>query len=1018
LSVRQESQKLDMEKETSELQHTNPNGDEFPEVHAVRPAHSAAQYNVLSSLQRDVDFFAMPPPAPRFPANNSAPCASTSSTATPSPGAASGMLHRNAHYCLPAEHSARVDGEPKGEAPPDVMSVQLLASLLSEMSDSPPLPSSPLPSPPRISPVAIHALPPKASPRSAVTPPGLPRRHAECAFSPCEIAPEATAGATLASPRVYAGRRVGASRREIAAADVRPRGAESGDYPLARALAELEAQERAREMAATGSRRASTRNERDEERRRVDGEATRRELRTTGSDSSSAHMVAESSAEERDGADARGGGGGIEDIMAHLPRSGSASLASDAQESSRQVSKRRGGSDGCAFPFQSERLLGRGAGAGARQRADGGAGGGSSSSSSVDGSGVHFSAFRASREDMVRALTAHLRRPAVAPGPHRSSSSSGAHSEPAHSEPARARSMAAMGGDSMIRPRTSGGERGMAGEGDMGERVTMWAEESGGAMEVRMWGSRAEHVRRRLMGDAGVQGVGPGMRDTAGGQGLAVQRGGSRGPWPDPKVRNRATVVGAARGLTAGAGVVGGGAGGAEAKGRMREGGGSSSNRAERWQAGRVGSVQQRMGPPAPRATGRWSGAAPLVPLPTALAAAADGAAAGDGAAGAGAGVGDGTWPAGAIAAALDHSGAAMQPAVLPTSASWPPPMPLLPHPPTMPLLPHSPSMPLLPHSAPMALRPHAPPRPFLHHSQPGPLVPHSPPSTAFPDSLPMPSFPHSSSAPHLPHSPPVPVAHSPTPLPAQQPAAVNQNPAAFSPLSAPISPLSNSLQGAWRVAAAGPEGIAAVGAEGMGVDEEMLWSECDAISNEVMGAHPTGAHPTGAHPTGADIMGAPALPQVLAPLPPSISRTGFDPLATFQEASEPRGLAGSPAGGRRERGGEMRAGLEAGVASGAGMEGGEGAGMGSAGRVRGGTVEAGSSGGGGKGKSVTERARRERISEELQRLRRAVRGRGDMAAMIDGAVAYVEELKAQRQQLQATLLQHQLTCTCPRCQP
>ncbi|GJP70237.1 hypothetical protein CLOP_g1202 [Closterium sp. NIES-67] len=75
----------------------------------------------------------MPPPAPRFPANNSAPCASTSSTATPSPGAASGMLHRNAHYCLPAEHSARVDGEPKGEAPPDVMSVQLLASLLSEI---------------------------------------------------------------------------------------------------------------------------------------------------------------------------------------------------------------------------------------------------------------------------------------------------------------------------------------------------------------------------------------------------------------------------------------------------------------------------------------------------------------------------------------------------------------------------------------------------------------------------------------------------------------------------------------------------------------------------------------------------------------------------------------------------------------------------------------------------------------------------------------------------------------------
>ncbi|GJP63593.1 hypothetical protein CLOP_g20662 [Closterium sp. NIES-67] len=427
-------------------------------------------------------------------------------------------------------------------------------------------------------------------------------------------------------------------------------------------------------------------------------------------------------------------------------------------------------------------------------------------------------------------------------------------------------------------------------------------------MEVRMWGSRAEHVRRRLMGDAGVQGVGPGMRDTAGGQGLAVQRGGSRGPWPDPKVRNRATVVGAARGLTAGAGVVGGGAGGAEAKGRMREGGGSSSNRAERWQAGRVGSVQQRMGPPAPRATGRWSGAAPLVPLPTALAAAADGAAAGDGAAGAGAGVGDGTWPAGAIAAALDHSGAAMQPAVLPTSASWPPPMPLLPHPPTMPLLPiHPPCLC-------SRILPHGPPPPRPTQAIPAPLSARAS-RTPLATLNCVPRFSaHAFLPPLLIRTSPSPFAARaccplPTPLPAQQPAAVNQNPAAFSPLSAPISPLSNSLQGAWRVAAAGPEGIAAVGAEGMGVDEEMLWSECDAISNEVMGAHPTGAHPTGAHPTGADIMGAPALPQVLAPLPPSISRTGFDPLATFQEASEPRGLAGSPAGGRRERGGEMRAG-------------------------------------------------------------------------------------------------------------
>ncbi|CAI5506736.1 unnamed protein product [Closterium sp. Naga37s-1] len=1025
----------------------------------------------------------------------SAARASTSHrTVTPNSDGASGMRIANAYD----ELLARVEGplgKFKGEAP-DVMSVQLLASLLSEMSDSPPFPSSPLPSP--RSPSALHSLHPVASPRRAVLPPER-AHHAKCAAR-CEdgnIAPDAA----VASSGVPSGMRMGARCSEVApAADARLRGADARDFPLARALAELEAQDRAREMATAATRRAAPRNARDSERAHTgDGEA--RVVGTTGSDSS-AHNMSETSAEARHSNQARGDGG-IEDIIAHLPRSNSASLAYETQEIPRRIDSRRGESDGCAFSPRSGTLVGRGARA---TRADGASG--SSSSSSLDGSAARFSAFEASREAMVRALTAHLRRPSAEPASPHGPSTSGALSEPVH-----ARSMTASGGRSAIRPRTSGGER--------GERAIAGGDGWGGAAEGRTWGSRAERVRRRLVGSAGEQGATVGSRETAGGAGVVTQGGGGMGQWSYPGVWNSGAVAGA---------VGGGGTGGAEAGGMV--GGGGRSGVAERWQAG---SAQQRMGPPAPRVAGGWSGAAAFRAPPTAAAAAAAASAAaaacagdagtssgaGGGVAGGWAGVADGSEAAGARPDGPGPTGWSTHAALPPASASWPPPIPRLPHMPlfphsaSMPLPPHSAPLPLLPHSAPIPLTPHSPP-PFLPHAQPIPLRPHSAPATA---------FPHSASAPRVPHAQGTPNSRSATPLPGQHPASTTSLAPAISPLSlannsfvAHRRPFAPSLQGAWHVgaaaaegtaagAAAGAEGAAAAGAAatgGMGVEEEMMWGEFDAMlmgapamhahstvvnpmAAHFMHAHgtggdPMGAHfmtarttggdpmgvvgPSGGHPMGAAWSGAMVHVGVMGPvqahLPLAAHGTGGHSLAELHTVPVPSGSGGSAEG---EAGAEAEVGAEA-EAEG-GIETGDMAGMEVLGEGGGGTGGSGSSGGRGKNKSVVEKERRERIryaphqmhlrfpqppflppflhpldpyphpvnplpapclhralvsasasclTQELQRLRQAVRGRGDMAAMLDGAVAYVGQLRAQHRQLEASLLQHQLTCTCPQC--
>ncbi|CAI7737639.1 unnamed protein product [Closterium sp. NIES-54] len=939
----------------------------------------------------------MNPSFPRFPVTMSAARASTSHrTITPNSDGASGMRIANVSDELLARVEGPSTGKSKAEAP-DVMSVQLLASLLSEMSDSPPFPSSPLPSPRSPSAAALHSLHPVASPRRAVLPPER-AQHAKCAAR-CEdgnIAPDAA----VASSEVPAAMRMGESRIEVAPVGARLRGADARDYPLARALAELEAQDRAREMATRGTRRA----ERAERARTDDLEA--REVRTTGSDSSAQNMSV-TSAEARHRAEARGGGG-IEDIIAHLPRSSSASLAHETQEIARVIESRRGESDGCAFPRRSGSLVGRGAHA--RQQADGGSG----SSSSVDCSASRFSAFVASREDMVRALTAHLRRPSAEPASPRKASTHGAFTEPGPSEPGpsesaisepvvHARSMTASGGRSAIRPRTSGGER--------SERAIASGEGWDGGVQGR---SRAEHVRRRLMGSSGEQGGAVGRRETAGGVGMVMQAGGSMGQWSDFGVGNSGAVVGA----------VGGGAGGAEAGGVVR--GDGSSGMAERWQAGRVGSAQQSMGPPAPRVAGGWRGAAVLRAPPTAVAAAAAAGLAGSASSlsGSAAAVAAGSGVAGATATA-----GGLSPTGWPTHAALPPPMPRLPH---MPLFPHSASMPLplpphsspsplLPHSAPIPLTPHSPPR-FNPHSQPIPLRPHTAPATA---------FPHSPSAPRLPHAPGTPNTPSTTTLPGQPPAPTTPLASTVNTLVPHMNPFLPPHQGAWHVGAAAAEGTAGGASAGaaaaasvagsMGLEEELLWCEFDAM---LMGAptpmhthgtavNPMGAHSTEPHPMGvsrsSDIMHVGAMPPVQAHLPLAAHGTGGRPLAELHTAPVPSGSGGSVEG-------EAGTGAEVGAEAEGGIERGDMSGMEVLGEGGGGAGGSGSSGGRGKNKSVVEKERRERISQELQRLRQTVRGRGDMAAMLDGAVAYVEQLKAQHRELEATLLQHQLTCTCPQC--
>ncbi|CAI5986727.1 unnamed protein product [Closterium sp. NIES-65] len=947
---------------------------------------------------------------------------------TPSSDCASGMRIAN----VSDEPLARVEGPstgmPKGEAP-DVMSVQLLASLLSEMSDSPPFPSSPLPSPRSPSAAALHSLQPVASPRRAVLPPER-AQHAKC-VARCEdgsIAPDAA----VASSGVPSG--IG-ERRSAPAADARLRGTDARDYPLARALAELEAQDRAREMAAAVTRRVAPGNARHAERERTD-DGGAREVRTTGSDSS-AHNMSETSAEARHRNQARGDGG-IEDIIAHLPRSTSASLAQESQEIARVLESRRGGSDGCAFPRRSGSLVGRGAHA--RQQADGASG----SSSSVDGSASRFSAFVASREAMVRALTAHLRRPSAEPASPHKASTNGAFTEPGPSEPGpsesaisepaiRARSMTASGGRSATRPRTSGGER--------SERAIAGGEGWGGGAEGR---SRAEHVRRRLAESAGEQGGVVGCRETAGGVGVVVQGGGRMGQWSDFGVWNSGAVVAA----------VGGGAGGADAGGMVR--GSGSSGVAERWQAGRLGSAQQSMGPPAPRMTGGWRGTEAVRAPPTAVVAAACAGSASN-LAGSAAAVGAGGGVAGDTATAGGLGLAAW-----PTHAALPPPMPRLPH---VPLFPHSASMPLpprsapaplLPRSAPIPLTPHSPPQ-FIPHSQPIPLRPHSAPATSFSHShsAPAAAFPHSPSAPRLPHALGRPNTPSATPLPEHHPSATAPlAPIVINPLAPTMTPLAAHMtsflpphQGAWHVGAAAAEGTAAeaaaagasgaaAAAGGMGAEEERMWCEFDAMlmgapppihahgtavnpmAAHFMTAHgtsgdplsavgPSGGHPMGAAWSGGMVHGGDMAP-VQADTPLAAHGTG-GPLAELHTAPVPSGSGGSAEG-------HAAAGAEVGAEAEGGTETGDMSGMEVLGEGGGGAGGSGSSGGRGKNKSVVEKERRERISQELQRLRQTVRGRGDMAAMLDGAVAYVEQLKAQHRELEATLLQHQLTCTCPQC--
>ncbi|CAI5946658.1 unnamed protein product [Closterium sp. NIES-64] len=870
------------------------------------------------------------------------------------------------------EPLARVEGPstgmPKGEAP-DVMSVQLLASLLSEMSDSPPFPSSPLPSPRSPSAAALHSLQPVASPRRAVLPPER-AQHAKC-VARCEdgsIAPDAA----VASSGVPSG--IG-ERRSAPAADARLRGTDARDYPLARALAELEAQDRAREMAAAVTRRVAPGNARHAERKSGDCAGTR------------------------------------------IPA---------------------GGSDGCAFPRRSGSLVGRGAHA--RQQADGASG----SSSSVDGSASRFSAFVASREAMVRALTAHLRRPSAEPASPHKASTNGAFTEPGPSEPGpsesaisepaiRARSMTASGGRSATRPRTSGGER--------SERAIAGGEGWGGGAEGR---SRAEHVRRRLADSAGEQGGVVGCRETAGGVGVVVQGGGRMGQWSDFGVWNSGAVVAA----------VGGGAGGADAGGMVR--GSGSSGVAERWQAGRLGSAQQSMGPPAPRMTGGWRGTEAVRAPPTAVVAAACAGSASN-LAGSAAAVGAGGGVAGDTATAGGLGLAAW-----PTHAALPPPMPRLPH---VPLFPHSASMPLpprsapaplLPRSAPIPLTPHSPPQ-FIPHSQPIPLRPHSAPATSFSHShsAPAAAFPHSPSAPRLPHALGRPNTPSATPLPEHHPSATAPlAPIVINPLAPTMTPLAAHMtsflpphQGAWRVGAAAAKGTAAeaaaagasgaaAAAGGMGAEEERMWCEFDAMlmgapppihahgtavnpmAAHFMTAHgtsgdplsavgPSGGHPMGAAWSGGMVHGGDTAP-VQADTPLAAHGTG-GPLAELHTAPVPSGSGGSAEG-------HAAAGAEVGAEAEGGTETGDMSGMEVLGEGGGGAGGSGSSGGRGKNKSVVEKERRERISQELQRLRQTVRGRGDMAAMLDGAVAYVEQLKAQHKELEATLLQHQLTCTCPQC--
>ncbi|CAI5529229.1 unnamed protein product, partial [Closterium sp. Naga37s-1] len=63
------------------------------------------------------------------------------------------------------------------------------------------------------------------------------------------------------------------------------------------------------------------------------------------------------------------------------------------------------------------------------------------------------------------------------------------------------------------------------------------------------------------------------------------------------------------------------------------------------------------------------------------------------------------------------------------------------------------------------------------------------------------------------------------------------------------------------------------------------------------------------------------------------------------------------------------------------------------------------------KVRSMAERQRRERISAGLEKLRLVVRGHGDMASMLDKAVAYVNSLQHRVTAMETTLLLHQASC-------
>ncbi|GJP56098.1 hypothetical protein CLOM_g15154 [Closterium sp. NIES-68] len=65
------------------------------------------------------------------------------------------------------------------------------------------------------------------------------------------------------------------------------------------------------------------------------------------------------------------------------------------------------------------------------------------------------------------------------------------------------------------------------------------------------------------------------------------------------------------------------------------------------------------------------------------------------------------------------------------------------------------------------------------------------------------------------------------------------------------------------------------------------------------------------------------------------------------------------------------------------------------------------------KPKSMTEKHRREKISEGMNRLRMVVDAHGDVASMLNYAVDYIQNMQAANKSLRLELLRRQLSCTC-----